>query len=123
MVGHISALVPVGDDRSRQFEVRASMANPKWLVGTPIEMRLPSSAEHLALTVPRDALVFRTNRRYVLRVNRSNVVEELDVVLGATWSDVVEVEGRLSPGDRLIVRGGERLSAGAVVRVLDAASR
>src|SRR5256885_6231839 len=47
--------VPVGDDRSRQFEVRVTLANPQWLVGTPVEVGLPSSAQRTAVTVPRDA--------------------------------------------------------------------
>jgi hypothetical protein len=35
-------------------------------------------------------------------------------------ADSVEVSGPLAPGDRLVVRGGERLAAGQAVRVIDA---
>jgi len=57
----------------------------------------------------------------VLRVTRSNTVEELDVTPGAGTEDSVEVRGPLSPGDRLVVRGGERLAAGQAVRIIDPA--
>ena len=117
--GRIRTVVPVGDDRSRQFEVRVSLASPEWLVGAPIEVSLPSSAARTAVTVPRDALVIRQNHSYVLRVTRANTVEELDVTPGAGMADAVEVRGPLAPGDRLVVRGGERLAAGQAVRVLD----
>jgi RND family efflux transporter MFP subunit len=119
--GRVRTVVPVGDDRSRQFEVRVTLANAQWLVGTPVEVSLPSAAERTAVTVPRDALVIRQNHSYVLRVTRSNTVEELDVTPGAGMEDAVEVRGPLSPGDRLVIRGGERLAAGQAVRVIDSA--
>jgi RND family efflux transporter MFP subunit len=119
--GKVRTVVPVGDDRSRQFEVRVALTNPDWLVGTPVEVSLPSAAERTAVTVPRDALVIRENHSYVLRVTRANTVEELDVIPGAAMADAVEVKGPLAPGDRLVVRGAERLAAGQAVRVIDPA--
>jgi membrane fusion protein, multidrug efflux system len=119
--GRVRTVVPVGDDRSRQFEVRVALASPEWLVGTSVEVSLPSSSERTVVTVPRDALVIRQDHSYVLRVTRANTVEELDVTPGAGVADSVEVRGNLSPGDRLVVRGGERLAAGQAVRVIDTA--
>jgi RND family efflux transporter MFP subunit len=120
--GRVRTVVPVGDDRSRQFEVRVTLASPEWLVGTPIEVSLPTTAARTAVTVPRDALMIRQNHSYVLRVTRANTVEQLDVTPGAGMADAVEVSGPLSPGDRLVVRGGERLAAGQVVRVVSSAT-
>ena len=121
--GKLRTVVPVGDDRSRQFEVRVSVPSAEWLVGTPVEVSLPSSAARTAVMVPRDALVIRQNRSYVLRVTRSDTVEELDVTPGVGVDDSVEVHGALSPGDRLVVRGGERLAAGQAVRIIDPVHR
>ena len=116
--GQVRTVVPVGDDRSRQFEVRVALNNPQWLVGTPVEVSLPATEARTAVTVPRDALVIRQNHSYVLRVTRINTVEELDVTPGVGTEDRVEVSGPLAPGDRLVVRGGERLAAGQAVRVI-----
>jgi membrane fusion protein, multidrug efflux system len=121
--GRVRTVVPVGDDRSRQFEVRVTLAAAEWLVGTPVEVSLPSTLAHTAVTVPRDALVIRQNHSYVLRVTRANTVEELDVTPGLGTADSVEVRGPLAPGDRLVVRGGERLAAGQAVRVIEAVRR
>jgi RND family efflux transporter MFP subunit len=121
--GRVRAVVPVGDDRSRQFEVRIAVARADWLVGTPVEVSLPTAPGRKAVTVPRDALLIRQNRSYVLRVTRQGTVEELDVTPGVAVSDLVEVQGALSPGDRLVVRGGERLSAGQPVRILGELAR
>ncbi|MBV8804120.1 MAG: efflux RND transporter periplasmic adaptor subunit [Sinobacteraceae bacterium] len=116
--GRIRTIVPVGDDRSRQFEVRVVFEGPDWLVGTPVEVSLPSAAERTAITIPRDALVIRQNHSYVLRVSHTNTVEELDVTPGIALTDVVEVSGPLTPGDRLVTRGAERLTAGQAVKVI-----
>ena len=121
--GRVRTVVPVGDDRSRQFEVRVTLPSPEWLVGTSVEVSLPSAAVRTAVTVPRDALVIRQNHAYVLRLTRTDTVEELDVTPGAGIADVVEVRGPLAAGDRLVVRGGERLAAGQAVRVIDRAQR
>jgi RND family efflux transporter MFP subunit len=116
--GHIRAIVPVGDDRSRQFEVRVVFDESDWLVGTSVEVSLPSTAERTAITIPRDALVIRQNHSYVLRVSHANTVEELDVTPGIALADVVEVSGPVSLGDQLVTRGAERLSAGQAVKVI-----
>jgi len=105
-----------------RFEVRVTLANPEWLVGTPVEVSLPTTGARTAVTVPRDALMIRQNHSYVLRVTRGNTVEQLDVTPGAGMADSVEVSGPLSPGDRLVVRGGERLAAGQAVRVVSSAT-
>jgi len=84
---------------------------------------LPSAAVHTAVTVPRDVLVIRQNHSYVLRVKRANAVEELDVTPGAGIANVVEVRAPLAAGDRLDIRGGERLASGRAVRVIDNASQ
>ena len=119
--GIVRTVVPVGDDRSRQFEVRVQLSSPVWLVGTPVEVSLPATAARSAVTVPRDALVIRANHSYVLRVTRANTVEQLDVTPGVGMADAIEVEGPLEPGDRLVVRGAERLSAGQSVKVIASA--
>ena len=116
--GTVRTVVPVGDERSRQFEVRVALSSPEWLVGTPVEVSLPTAAARNAMTVPRDALVIRQNRAYVVRLTRSNTVEQLDVTPGVGMGDTVEVRGTLCPGDRLVVRGAERLASGQTVKVV-----
>jgi len=117
--GTVRTVVPVGDDRSRQFEVRVALTGQDWLVGAPVKVSLPTDSARSAVTVPRDALVIRQNRSYVLRVTGTNTVEQLDVIPGVGMADSVEVRGPLAPGDRLVVRGAERLAAGQSVKVLD----
>lgn len=115
----VRAVVPVGDERARQFELRVGVDPALALVGSAVEVALPETAvaADAALAVPRDALVRRPDRTYVMRVSADNKAEPIAVTPGTSSGDLVEVRGALSVGDRLVVRGAERLSAGQAVSV------
>jgi multidrug efflux system membrane fusion protein len=115
----VRAIVPVGDERARQFELRVGLDPEFALVGSAVEVALPEtgSATQAALAVPRDALVRRADRTYVMRVTGDNKAEPVTVTPGTSSGDFVEVQGALSIGDRLVVRGAERLSAGQAVSI------
>lgn len=115
----VRAVVPVGDERSRQFELRVTLPEDFALVGTAVEVALPESASETALIVPRDALVLREAHTYVMRVKADNTAERIEVRAGAARDTLVEVTGELSPGDKVVVRGAERLSPGQSVRVIE----
>lgn len=115
----VRAVVPVGDERSRQFELRVKLPEGVALVGTAIEVALPESDGASALTVPRDALVLRESQTYVIRVKADNTAERVDVKPGAARDTLVEVTGALAAGDRVVVRGAERLNPGQAVRVVE----
>ncbi len=115
----VRAVVPVGDERARQFELRVGVDPALALVGSAVEVALPETAAvvEAALAVPRDALVRRPDRTYVMRISGDNKAEPIAVTTGTSSGDLVEVRGALSVGDRLVVRGAERLSAGQAVSV------
>jgi len=114
----VRAVVPVGDERARQFELRVGVDPTLALVGSAVEVALPETGKEVAgLTVPRDALVLRQDRTYVIRISGDNKAEQVPVTPGVTSGELVEVRGALSVGDRLVVRGAERLSAGQLVAV------
>ena len=113
----VRAVVPVGDERARQFELRVAIEPALALVGSAVEVALPETRADAGLTVPRDALVLRADRTYVMRVSVENKAEQVVVTTGASNGDLVEVRGALNAGDRLVVRGAERLSAGQAVKV------
>lgn len=115
--GTVRAVVPVGDDRSRQFEVRVGVNRTRWPVGTAIEVSLPTGAEHSAVLVPRDAIVLRQSQSYVMRVAPNGTVERRDVEAGGAVEDQVEIRSGVAEGDRLVVRGAERLEPGQPVVV------
>lgn len=113
----VRAVVPVGDASSRQFELRIALDAPHWPVGTALEIGLPSEAPREVVAVPRDALLLRPDSAYVVRIGGDDVAQRVPVQTGGAQGDWVEVIGDVRPGDRLVVRGGERLAPGQKVRI------
>lgn len=116
----VRAVVPVGDERARQFELRVGLDASLALVGAAVEVALPEGGSDDALTVPRDAIVQRANQTYVMRVSAQNTAEQVPVATTLASGDKVEVRGALTVGDRLVVRGAERLAPGQAVKVANA---
>jgi RND family efflux transporter MFP subunit len=113
----VRAVVPVGDDRSRQFEVRLSVSKAQLPVGTAVEVSLPTGVERDAVVVPRDAIVIRPNQSYVMRVGQNGTVERREVDAGSVVENMVEIRAGVAIGDRLVVRGAERLEHGQAVTI------
>lgn len=111
----VSRIIPVGDERSRMFEVRITAENPEWVVGSPVRVALPNGDPRELLAIPRDALVLRGSEVFVLRVNQENTVEKVTVNTGIGLGSLIEVIGDLSEGDRVVTRGAERLQPGQAV--------
>jgi RND family efflux transporter MFP subunit len=117
--GKVRAIVPVGDDRSRQFEVRIALARALWPVGTAVEVSVATGADRTAIVVPRDAIVIRQTHSYVMRVTQNGTVERREVESGSAVEDLVEIRNGVSAGDRLVVRGAERLEPGQAITITD----
>lgn len=115
----ISHIIPVGDERSRMFEIRVAAIDPQWIVGSPVKVALPNSEPKDLIAVSRDALVLRGTDIYVLRVGADNIVEKVSVQTGIGIGSSVELIGDVNQGDRIITRGGERLQAGQSVVIAD----
>ena len=114
----VRAIVPVGDIASRSLEMRLTLPPGGGLVGDAAKVYVPSAAPHDVLAVPRDALVLREDNTYVFKVDGKNVAQRVAVETGSEEGTLVEVHGLLSPGERVIVRGAERLEAGQKVKAI-----
>ena len=115
----VSYVIPVGDQRSRMFEVRIAADNPAWIIGSPVRVALPNSEPRELVAIPRDGLVLRGSNIYVMRVNSDNTVEKILVETGIGLGGFVEVIGKVDQGDRIITRGGERVEAGQAVTIAE----
>ena len=113
----IRAIVPVGDERSRMIEVRIAMTGTGWPIGSAVRVDLPAARQAAGLLVPRDAVIVRADGAHVYRVGKGSVAERVSVRVGSGDKERVEVTGSLAAGDRVIVRGGERLRPGQAVKI------
>ena len=113
----VRAVVPVGDESSRQLEVRIALDSVRWPIGSALQVGLPSADPREVVAVPRDALVLRRSETFVVRIGADDTAQRVPVRTGTAQGELVEVIGEIAAGDRLVVRGGERLAPGQRVRI------
>jgi RND family efflux transporter MFP subunit len=118
VVATVRAIVPVGDIASRSIEVRLTLPAAAGFVGDAAKVFIPSAEPRDVLAVPRDALVLREDNTYVFKVDGKSQAERIAVETGAEEGPLVEVKGPIAAGERVIVRGAERLEAGQKVRAV-----
>ena len=112
----VQTIVPVGTTASRLFELR--LAPEQTLPpGSLVRVAVPIAKARQVMSIHRDALVIRKNGISVFRVNGENITEQLPVEVGSGDNDYVEIIGSIQTGDRIIIRGGERLRAGQRVKL------
>jgi RND family efflux transporter MFP subunit len=116
ITANVRAIVPVGDEASRTIEIRVALKAGQAFVGDAAKVMVPSAAPRDVLAVPRDALVLREDNTYVFKVDGKNVATRVAVETGTSEGPMVEVRGPIRAGDRVIVRGAERLEAGQKVQ-------
>jgi RND family efflux transporter MFP subunit len=113
----VKALVPVGDAISRLYEIRLDYQTPEWMAGYAVRIRVPTAKPQKALVVPRDALVIRENVIKVFRILENNTAEAVSVKTGIANDHLIEVIGNITQGDKIVVRGNERLRPQQQVKI------
>ena len=116
--GTVRTIVPFGDGRSHLFEIRVAVPPSPWRVGESVRLFVPSAEPIQVLAVPRDALVLRREGTSVFRVLEDGTAERVTVSTGLGAGGMIQVTGGLSTGDRVIIRGAERLRPGQKVTIV-----
>ena len=118
--GHVRQFVPVASDNSRRVKLLVALpAQSGWIAGMPVQVAVPVARAEAAISVPRDALVLRDGSAYVFRVGEDGTAERLPVQAGSGNGSWLAVSGDVAAGDRVIVRGAQRLQPGQQVKVLN----
>jgi RND family efflux transporter MFP subunit len=115
----VRTVVAVGDENTHLFELRLDLEGSPFPVGQTLRVSIPTSESRAVLTVPRDALVLRPEGQSVFIVDSNNEAQQVEVSVGTGQGDSIEVVGSIAPGDRVVIRGNERLRSGQAVTVLD----
>jgi RND family efflux transporter MFP subunit len=114
----VRTIVPFRDGRSHLFELRLTLATDEWRVGESVRLDVPSAEPVEVLAIPRDALVLRREGTSVYRIGEDNVAERLSVTTGLGAGELIQVTSGLQVGDRVVIRGAERLRPGQTVAVM-----
>ncbi len=115
--GVVRAVVPIGDEVSRMLELRVTLAPPRagtadWPIGSAVRVALPAAAPRRAIAAHRDTLILRAGGASVFKIQDDDTATRVDVELGAADGELIELIGDINAGDRLVIRGGERLRHG-----------
>lgn len=116
---NIRTVVAVGDENTHQFEIRLDLEGQPFQVGRTVRVVIPSDDSRQVLAVPRDALVIRPEGTTVFVIDTQLKADQIAVSTGLGSGDWIEVIGDVSEGDRVVIRGNERLQAGQTVEVMD----
>lgn len=113
----VRTVVAVGDLNTHQFELRLDLVGAAYPVGQTVRVAVPMAALEEVLSVPRDALVLRPGSVMVYVIADDGTAQAVPVVTGVGASDRIAIEGELEAGDRVVVRGNERLQPGQPVMI------
>jgi cobalt-zinc-cadmium efflux system membrane fusion protein len=110
--GEVAGISRSEDPDTRTFTVRIAIENPsdrlhpQMLVSFAISA--PSSA---GIVIPRSSVLLEGNGSYVYVVNGSDAFRKLRIETGAATPDSVLALKGLSSGQRIVVRGAQRLES------------
>ncbi len=113
----IRTAVPVADQVSRMIEVRLSLADGDWVVGTPVKVKLPKAEAQEMISIHRDAVMIRGSSVFAYVVGPENKAERRDLSVGNAVGDYVSILSGIEEGEKVVVRGAERLQPGRSLAV------
>jgi RND family efflux transporter MFP subunit len=114
----LRTLVSQGTEQSHVFELRLDLET-RLPVGQAVRVTVPTADVREVLAVPRDALVLRGSGTSVFVVDEENTARRVNVAVGIGSDNLIEVKGPIQAGDRVVVRGNERLREGQTIEVID----
>jgi RND family efflux transporter MFP subunit len=117
----VKTIIPDDNTRSRTRPVRLE-ANfgsdaAKFAHNQSVSVELPLSSADQILTVHKDAVVNRANGNVVFIVKGTNAVMR-NLKIGRGIGNKFEVMDGLKAGEKVVIRGNERLGAGVAVRIV-----
>lgn len=120
--GVIDYVAPALDPGTGTQQLRMVIPNEGGLLlaGLFVRVRVPVSKPYAALTVTERALGLDQGQRYLLVVNDQDVVEYRPVTVGTLHAGLRGITAGLSPTDRVIVNGIQRVRPGLKVKPIEA---
>lgn len=115
--GPVRSVINVTESRSQSFTVQIEPPidmKSRLIVGEAVELVIPQR-QRQKLMVHRDALLLRSDGIYIMKVIEENKVQKVQVVLGDTLNDLIEVTGDVNVGEFVVISGGENLHDGQEV--------
>lgn len=106
-VGNLDYVAPTLNQSTGTLAVRGIIpnANRVLLPGLFVRIRVPVETQENAVLVPDTALGSDQSGRYLLVVNKDNVVEQRQVTVGPVDNGLRVIDSGLKPDDRVVIAG------------------
>lgn len=114
----LRTVVSVGNEDLHVFELRLDIERAL-AVGQTVRVTIPTAGLREVLAVPRDALVLRGSGTAVFIIDETDTARRASVTTGIGQGEWIEVAGPVQPGDRVVIRGNERLRDGQSVDIAE----
>jgi RND family efflux transporter MFP subunit len=118
LTGKLDYVSPELDPATGTILVRGIFSNPDRILlpGLFVRIRIPTGrVEENALLVPDRALGQNQEGRYLLVLDKNDVVEQRKVQIGQQFGDLRLIQSGLKPDDRVVVAGIQRAIPGRKV--------
>ncbi|MCK4738354.1 MAG: efflux RND transporter periplasmic adaptor subunit [Deltaproteobacteria bacterium] len=118
--GKIYFISPRIDTKSRSFEIKAKIKNPKRKLrpGLFADVSITTGVEKNAFLLPEKAVLLRDGKNIVF-VAFKGIAVRVEVEVGGRVGSKVSVLSGIDEGDAVIVEGGSSLKDGASVKVIE----
>ncbi|MCL2417438.1 MAG: efflux RND transporter periplasmic adaptor subunit [Bacteroidales bacterium] len=104
--GTIDAMTHMFDPEYHVLRARVVMQNPDLMLipGMFVDVQLTNETGQLAVTIPSDALIFDSNRHFVVVQTGNETFESREVTVQGRFSDVAYITDGLSENEAVVVR-------------------
>lgn len=114
--GRVRAVIPQANLEARSFPVKVEFPEtPGALPGMLAEAVFPGGERKARTIVPKDAIVLQGSQQLVYVVTPEGAAQPVPVRPGAATGQWIAVDGPVTAGDNVVVRGNERLRPGQPV--------
>jgi cobalt-zinc-cadmium efflux system membrane fusion protein len=103
-IDYVSAAI---DPATRRLLARATVDNKDGLLKPEMfaNVTIYSAGDHPAVGVPKQALIYEGDQVHVWVAHDDKSIELRQIKTGLTNGDLVEVDGNLKPGERIVTKG------------------
>ena len=119
--GKLREIAAMADPVTRTYAARVSIldADPRVVFGMTANVRFAGSATAERLSIPQSALFQKDARPAVWLVDANDTVSLRAVEVARYADEAVELSGGLVSGERIVIAGVHKLSAGEKIRVAE----
>jgi len=103
------------------IEMRCSFPNPSGILieGLYAEVRILTDEPYDSILINDSSILTDQDSRYVLYVNKANIIERADVKLGIVFNNIRSITSGLKPDLRIITEGLQKSKVGLEVNVVE----